>query len=948
MRASGVLRVLAGLFLLAVLIYLVGPFVRPDVFRETPFVERSVVKVALLGLCCLHASGRPGRARALIAVATLAHLVSIGVMALFLAKADVAGCLGDGPLALRDALVGAMVLDGVICLVLGVAWILAGSDAGPVTDPTPLVAAETRLRAIAGLFALLFLAGTAYYAWLPTHGAPSPRELPFISNSAVMTSTFAMLLSLVAWNPRRHVVAGDIAAVGGAVGLVASLVLLPGASASPMAGCPAGLSTRTLLLVSAGEGLAVALVLTLAVLSAWRRRHDLEFLRPIEFRGLCAMAEVLVGAGPGAPMSPEDVAKNIDRHLAPIRAHRIAVFRASLFFVQLAPLFRLRPPLSEIEPATRETYLKRRFGYDPPQDPPKGRIARFMKGLLRTANQLVYIGWYGDPRVHPSIDYVPFSRRPVRPEETPPGRAKSTTTLTPPGGGGVIPTERIPASIEVDYCVVGSGAAGSTIAWRLGKRSPKPKILLLERGKYVEPKDFTEDELEMVGRLYADGVMQQTEDVRMTILQGSCVGGGTTVNNGVIFDLPDAVLSEWNSPTYDANINATDFRASQKAMRAALRVQFQRPYHQAPTTDPANAWFLSPSSFPFFDALRTRRPAGYAFADVVEANIENCLGHGYENLGDAYGRKLGTIETILKEAVRDDGLEIWAEAEVDRIHTVGGSSAKVTGLTVALADGRRVEVKANKVIVCAGPVASSWLLLRNGIRVDGRVGRGFCANLGTYLTCVHAEKVHSERGLQISHAMVPAHPVGQRPPYVLETWFNPPAIQSANMPGWFEDHRRNMGHYANLSAVGVLVATEPTGVVRPSLTGGPDVKFTPSANDLRRLVDGLIEVGDIALGAGAERVMANTWRYREFTTAGELAALRTLVTGEKEVALGTGHPQGGNPMSRAPGKGVVDDGFRVKGYQNLYVCDASVFPSAVGVNPQMTVFALAHYASSRI
>ena len=63
------------------------------------------------------------------------------------------------------------------------------------------------------------------------------------------------------------------------------------------------------------------------------------------------------------------------------------------------------------------------------------------------------------------------------------------------------------------------------------------------------------------------------------------------------------------------------------------------------------------------------------------------------------------------------------------------------------------------------------------------------------------------------------------------------------------------------------------------------------------------------------------------------------------MTLGTGHPQGGNAVSRDPRKGVVDPSFKVHGFSNLYVCDASVFPSSLTVNPQLTVMGLAHYAA---
>ena len=53
-------------------------------------------------------------------------------------------------------------------------------------------------------------------------------------------------------------------------------------------------------------------------------------------------------------------------------------------------------------------------------------------------------------------------------------------------------------------------------------------------------------------------------------------------------------------------------------------------------------------------------------------------------------------------------------------------------------------------------------------------------------------------------------------------------------------------------------------------------------------------------------------------------------------------------MSRDRTKGVVDEDFKVHDIENLYVCDASVFPAPITVNPQLTVMALAHYAAPRI
>jgi choline dehydrogenase-like flavoprotein len=183
---------------------------------------------------------------------------------------------------------------------------------------------------------------------------------------------------------------------------------------------------------------------------------------------------------------------------------------------------------------------------------------------------------------------------------------------------------------------------------------------------------------------------------------------------------------------------------------------------------------------------------------------------------------------------------------------------------------------------------------------------------------------------------------------VFETWFNPPVAQALNMPGWFERHYRNMRRYPNLMAVGILVGTESNGRVERALTGGADVSYQPTREDRQKLGDGLVELGRILFAAGARRVMVNAWNEYDFTSPHTLGQLASIALDPRELTLGTGHPQGGNALSPHPERGVVGPDFRVHGYDNLYVCDASVFPSSLTVNPQFTVMALAHYAAPRI
>jgi choline dehydrogenase-like flavoprotein len=490
------------------------------------------------------------------------------------------------------------------------------------------------------------------------------------------------------------------------------------------------------------------------------------------------------------------------------------------------------------------------------------------------------------------------------------------------------------AVVEADVCVIGSGAAGAIIAYRLAEQGRR--VVVLERGRYVEPRHFTYDEVEMIGKLYADGVFQQTEDFRFTILQGSCVGGSTVVNNAVCFDPPERVLDAWNDESgQHAGLDRAALERSVHAVRQLLCIA------------PQDHDCLNPSASKYLQgAANPMSPAARLDVGPVEANITGCLGCGYCNIGCAYGKKLSMLDTVLPWAQGRFGgkLEIIAECEVVRLRTMSGQPTRVLDARAVAPNGRRITIRADRFVVSAGTIASSYLLRRSGIGRGLPVGQQMSFNMGSPLTADFEEVLNAHDGLQISHFGLPQPERG----FVLETWWNPPATQAVNMPGWFEQHFENMRRYPHLMAVGVLVGTKPEARLVQALTGGPGVVYQPDPGDLRKLADGLVQVGEMLFAAGARRVMLNTWGYDEFTHPNQLFDIYRIAADPSYLTLGTGHPQGGNAISVDPERGVVGPDFRVHGYANLYVCDASVFPTSATVNPQLTVMSLAHYAAERI
>jgi choline dehydrogenase-like flavoprotein len=237
------------------------------------------------------------------------------------------------------------------------------------------------------------------------------------------------------------------------------------------------------------------------------------------------------------------------------------------------------------------------------------------------------------------------------------------------------------------------------------------------------------------------------------------------------------------------------------------------------------------------------------------------------------------------------------------------------------------------------------LMQNSGIAPD-RSGQRLFFNVNSPLTADFPDPVRTYAGLQMSHAYLPDGP-GREQPFVLETWFNPPATQALAMPGWFGRHYENMRRYAHMVCGGVLVGTTSPATVTAG-ADGPQIDYTPSREDLGRVVDGLKLMGRMFLAAGATRVLPATYAWHEMRTVASLDRLGDYVRDNADLLLTTAHPQGGNPIGPVAEGGVVGPDFRVHGFRNLWVADASVFPTSVGVNPQLTVMALAQYAAKRI
>jgi choline dehydrogenase-like flavoprotein len=660
--------------------------------------------------------------------------------------------------------------------------------------------------------------------------------------------------------------------------------------------------------------------------TAGMARYKLKYLSIQQFQTLQALAEVCIAGDANKyklQIEPQQVAINVDTYLIKFRASNKWVMKLVLTAMEIYPLLSLNPLLSLMQPAARLKFLKRRFTDLEFQNVPRW-YGQIVQAAIRMSKQLCFMGYYSDPAVYESIGYVPFSKRKDIDDRKRqfPGSSSQSANLQ-------VEEERDIKTNEItgDVIIVGSGAAASILAHQLIAKGRK--VTLVEFGGLEETTTFNEDEVDMVSRLYADGALQLSRDFRFQVFQGRCVGGSTVVNNAVCFETPDYILDKWINEM-GIGIDRQRYLASMAAVYKLMRIS-----HTPIMTDDR---FLNPGGRLFAEAC-AKMGLGLPELDSVMANINGCLGSGYCNIGCQFGKKLSMLDTILPQTqlANPGSLQIIANCEAISFNRSGNTIISLTG---KFKNGRKINIKGKTFVSSAGAVSSSILLLKSKLGIVN-AGKKLAFNLGTQITAAYKQAVNSYDGLQISHFLK----TGDRR-FVMETWYNPPMFQSTAMPGWFDQHFNNMQHYANMACTGVLVGTASNAEVKVAGLFGRDINYTPTEDDFNSLMDGLEKASEIYLTGGAERVMPNSFSYYEYKTVEELKQnFRKNIKASPDISTGTGHPQGGNVMSNDAKTGVVDADFKVFGFDNLFVCDASVFPTSLGVNPQVTVMSLAYYAA---
>jgi choline dehydrogenase-like flavoprotein len=612
-----------------------------------------------------------------------------------------------------------------------------------------------------------------------------------------------------------------------------------------------------------------------------------------------------VGALPAAE-SEVPVAEPLARYLSGLPPGSVRRIRLALTVFEWLP-FPWRFSRQSIE--ARQGFL-RRLDASP-------RV--LFSNLLLFLKVLAGLGYGNHPRVREAVGYE--ARCAVREDSPAPPQTAAAPLgdLNPPHGGE-----------DCDVVVVGSGAGGAVAAAILAEAGVD--VIVLEAGPYMDRTSYPDEPLEALTALYREGGLTVAEGLpSIPVPVGRAVGGTTVINSGTCFRAPDSKLAEWRELGIEW---ATELDPDYAQAEEMLRVE------------PVDTALMGRNGQLLMEGADVLGVSG----GPLLRNAGDCVQCSSCPQGCKLDAKRAMHVTYLPRAVAA-GARVRANVEAKRILFDGdratGVSCVVSELGgAASTDGaarrgarraRGYEVRAGTVIVAGGAFGTPELLLRSGFKSSsGKLGHNLHVHPACWVGARFEQEVRGWEGVMQSYCVDEWEDRG----ILLEATFTPLAFGAQWLPGTGPEHQERMLAFDHVASTGVHLSDRSSGRVGVTPNGASRVTYRLHRDEARELVFGIARAAELLFAAGATEVYPQIGGV-PIMGPGEEAKLEESPPAPGALRLEAFHPMGTAAMAADPKRGVTGSDGAVHGAENLYVADASLLPTSIGVNPMMTVIAMA-------
>ena len=496
--------------------------------------------------------------------------------------------------------------------------------------------------------------------------------------------------------------------------------------------------------------------------------------------------------------------------------------------------------------------------------------------------------------------------------------------------------------LEADVAIVGSGAGGGVTAEILAQAGFT--VLIVEEGPLASSSDFRMREREAYPQLYQDSAARQTSDKAITILQGRSVGGSTTVNWTSSFRTPPRTLAHWASA-----------HGLRSLADGALDPWFQRMEERLSIAP----WPVAPNENN--DLLRRGCEKLGIPSAAIRRNVKDCRNLGYCGMGCPTNAKQSMLVTTLPAALAKGATlvhrarVIALEARGDRI--VACEARGIAGNGAQPAD-HRLRIRARHFVLSAGAIGTPALLLRSsapdpylvlgrrtflhptvvsGATMPQQVA-GFYGAPQTIYSDHFQDSVALDGPMGFKLEAAPIHPI----------------LAGITLPGFGPAHSEWMKAIGEAQVVIALLRDgfhpqSAGGRVVLRGDGSPVLDYRIGDYAWNAMRRAYLAMAEIQFAAGARAVIpmhegarsAASWR--EARAMIEKLPMRTL-----SARVVSAHVMGGCAMGPDARRAVVDEACRHHQLENVSVHDGSIFPTSLGANPQLSIYAFTARASANL
>ena len=617
---------------------------------------------------------------------------------------------------------------------------------------------------------------------------------------------------------------------------------------------------------------------------------------------LVAVAETALPAGRFIPAASAETVAKVERFVDTLPSPMQIGLGGLLRALDAAAWLHHRRPFVKLSPQKRLSLMEGWRRGDP--------VRRLM---LRALVSPLKIAHYDDPALYKRLGCVyDFKQK----AEAKPAYMRDRVHSGHALGGDL--------ALECDVVVVGTGAGGAVVGRELAEAGLA--VVFVEEGRYFDRSDFTGRGFSMQSKLYRRGGSTfSVGNVPIPIPLGQTVGGSTTVNSGTCYRTPERVLQRWQKELGLVELGAQELDPYFSRVEGVLGVAQAKPELMG-----GNGRVIARGC----DAL------GFTQHHPLKRNAPDCDGQGVCCFGCPTDAKRSTNVSYVPLALKA-GAELFSSAKMTRIIVDGG---RARGVVARTEDGHSITIRSRAVVVACGSIMTPLVLQQQGLAgASGQLGKNLSIHPACGALAEFEEQILSWKGIPQGYAIEELHDEG-----ILYEGASVPLEMTMAMTTLIGPELTRLAEsYDHVASFGFLVEDTSRGKVG-EVFGQPVIQYWLQEEDVAHMKRGLDVLARVFFAAGAHTVHTGVAGFEVLRSEADLAELRRAKLRAWDFDLSAYHPLGTARMGVDATSSVVGPDHQVHDCAGLYVVDGAAVPTSLGVNPQITIMALATRAAEKI